>query len=210
MSISIQIVDPITSIEKNVNKAFAEIINNAIERQKNKIVNSVKALIPGWIRVQPEIISLTSSEVGSLVGQFGIQQNSNAIVTNIINAVVDSTEIKFVKYKPNLDGGLELRFQPADFQNLLSLSDGHVRYGTGDLHWLEWLLKRGDTVIVANYQYNPKTGIGRSGLGNMIYGGSFRVPPQFAGTQDNNFITRSFLGSRQQQQIISVLEKALS
>lgn len=209
MSLSIQITDSISTIEKNINSAIVLVINNHITKNLNKIVSSVQSLIPGWIKVQPEIISLLSNEPTSLAGQFGIQKNAESIVNNIIQAVVSSTEIKFIKYNSKFSGGLELRFQPKDFSNLLSLNDGHTIYSGGDLHWLDWLLKRGDSIIVANYEYNPQTGLGRSGLGNMVSGGSFRVPPQFSGTIDDNFITRAFLGSDQEQQITTILQKIL-
>jgi hypothetical protein len=63
---------------------------------------------------------------------------------------------------------------------------------------------------VAGYQYNPQTGIGRSKLGNMKTGGSFRVPPEFSGTEQNNFITRALVGSNQEKQISKIFETILS
>lgn len=206
MSLSIQITDSINVIEKNINKAISDLANDIISRNLAKIKNSVKSLIPSWVLSQPEIQSLLSNSPGSLAGQFGIPDNTSSIVNNIANSVANSTDVKFVPYSQNLSGGLELRFQPKDFANLLNLPDGHVKYKGGDLHWLEWLLKRGDSAIVTNYQYNPKTGLGRSRLGNMITGGSFRVPPQFSGTEDNNFITRSFIGSQQENQLSQILQ----
>ena len=62
---------------------------------------------------------------------------------------------------------------------------------------------------MVNYQYNPQTGLGRSGLGNMKPGGAFRVPPQFSGTVENNFITRAFVGDYQEGQIINIIQKVL-
>lgn len=209
MTLSIVITDSDKKIEQNINAAIADAINDRILRNIGSLTNSTKALIPSWILAQPEIISLQSSDTFSLAGQFGIQGSVSPIINNIVQSVVDSTEINFVKYSKNLKGGLELRFQPSNFSNLLSLPDGHTRYQGGDLHWLDWLLKRGDNIIVVNYQYNPQTGLGRSGLGNMIGGGSFRVPPQFSGTESDNFITRSFIGSVQEQQISDIMQKAL-
>lgn len=209
MTLSIQIIDSIKDIEKNINKAIAESINDIISRNINNIVNSVKNLIPSWITSQPEIQSLSSKDPGSLAGQFGIAGDTSMIITSIVNSVVNATEYKFVPYRANLTGGLELRFQPSTFVNLLALPDGHTIYSGGDLHWLDWLLKRGDSIIVTNYQYNPQTGLGRSGLGNMIGGGTFRVPPQFSGTDNDNFITRSFIGSTQEKQIASIFERIL-
>lgn len=210
MPASIVITDSLKTIESRVNKAISELVNDIINRNLQSIVNSVQALIPSWISSQPEIQSLLSSDPSSLAGQFGIPGGNTGIVNRIIGAVSNATEIKFVRYNANLKGGLELRFQPSNFNNLLGLPEGHVKYAGTDLHWLDWLLKQGDTIIVINYQYNPQTGLGRSKLGNMIEGGSFRVPPQFSGTEDNNFITRAFIGSTQEQQITNIIEKVLT
>jgi len=208
MSISIVLTESEGQIAKNINAAIATYINDILSKNLNNIINKVKLLIPNWIMSQPEMASLSSSDVLSLAGQFGIANADNA-AQSIAKAVAQSTLIKFVKYSNNLKGGLELQFQQADFNNLLSLREGHTIYQGGDLHWLDWLLKRGDAIIVANYQYNPSTGLGRSGLGNMIGGGSFRVPPQFSGTSDNNFITRALVGPAQEQQITDILQKIL-
>jgi hypothetical protein len=210
MTLSIQITDSIDKIEKNVNQAIANYINDVCSRNKINILNQAKALIPNWIRSQPEIQSLLSSDSSSLAGQFGIKGDTSSIVNDIISSVVDSTSIKFIPYSKTLKGGLELEFQPANFSNLLSLRSGHTIYSGGDLHWLDWLLKRGDSIIVTNYQYNPATGFGRSGLGNMVGGGSFRVPPQFSGTSDDNFITRSFTGTSQEQALTRLFTNILT
>ena len=82
-------------------------------------------------------------------------------------------------------------------------------YAKGDLHWLQWLLERGDEIIVAGYEFGGNSGRGRSGLGYMTTGGSFRVPPQFSGTKDNNFISRALVGKAQEQAISKILMGAL-
>jgi capsid portal protein len=43
----------------------------------------------------------------------------------------------------------------------------------------------------------------------MTPGGAFRVPPQYSGTDDNNFITRALSGTTQEQQITRVFNKIL-
>jgi hypothetical protein len=49
-------------------------------------------------------------------------------------------------------------------------------------------------MLVVNYHYTPEAGFGRSKLGTMDKGGAWRVPPEFAGTLEDNFVTRAFLG----------------
>ena len=67
----------------------------------------------------------------------------------------------------------------------------------------------GNTVVV-NYSYNPSTGLGRSKLGNMQKTGSFRVPPEYSGTKQDNFITRALIGSRQEADILKIFKKELA
>lgn len=208
--ISLKLTDSIQTIEKNVTKAIAEIANEKINKNQTKLLSRAKQLAASWILSQPEIASLTSSSPESLSGQFGIPSGStSSIVIAIINSLQNSIKVKFVKFNDKLNGGLEIYFQPNNFNNLITLPEGHVIYNGGDLHWLDWLLKRGDNIIVANYQYNPKTGIGRSGLGVMVPGNSFRVPPQFSGTEQDNFITRALIGKSQEKALASLLEEML-
>jgi len=56
-------------------------------------------------------------------------------------------------------------------------------------------------MIIVNYHYYPESGVGRSNKGFMKKTGTFRVPPQFSGTVDNNFITRALTGPVQQKEL---------
>jgi hypothetical protein len=209
MTISLRILEDVSTIQKNINEAIAQEINKRLLKNQSSIIADIKRIIPRWLIAQPEIQSLISQEAGSLKGQFGIPSNTAVIVNRIIFSVLETISYKYIKYDKNLNGGFELQIQPKDFNNLLSLREGHVIYDKADLHWLDWLLLKGDSIIVANYQYNPQTGIGRSKLGNMVKQGSFRVPPEFSGTKDNNFITRALVGSEQEKQVTEIFIKYL-
>jgi hypothetical protein len=43
----------------------------------------------------------------------------------------------------------------------------------------------------------------------MVKQGSFRVPPEFSGTKDNNFITRALVGSEQEKEVTDIFIKYL-
>jgi hypothetical protein len=202
------ITDDIATIKHNINMGIADYINSKLSSRRTALISGISRLIPKWINDQPEIASLQSSDVDSLAGQFGLT-SSSSIVSSIVDSIVSSVNIMMIPFDRNLNGGLELSFQPSDFSNLLSMSIGHVRYQGGNLHWLDWLLTKGDTIIITNYHYNPGTGLGRSGLGNMTPGGAFRVPPQYSGTTDNNFITRALSGSTQEQEMTKVFSDIL-
>jgi hypothetical protein len=210
MSITLKLLESVDQIENNILSAIATQFNSSMKSNKSKILDNIKLLMPPWISSQPEMESLSSGGTSSLIGQFGITISAASIINAIISSVVSSTSISVVPYNNKLKGGgIEVNIQPDNFANLLNLPQGHSVYKGGDLHWLDWLLNRGDEIIVVGYEYNPQTGLGRSKLGNMKEGGSFRVPPQFSGTDKDNFITRALTGSEQEKQIAKIFENIL-
>ena len=209
--ITLKILESDKEIEKRVRAAFSEEINKVINKNINTILQQCKELAVRFISAQPELASLSSNTLGSLKGQFGIRDGQDLSATiDIINAVRESVSVSFSPYTKQLKGGgLQVNFQPSDFTNLLGLQSGHVIYEGGDLHWLSWLLKEGSRTIIVGYYYDPETGVGRSGLGTMSEGGFFRVPPEFSGTLQNNFVTRALVGKEQETQILNVFKSVL-
>ena len=191
---NLRLVDSIAKIEKDIKTALIADLNTHLDKRKNVAVDRLKQVCKSWILSQPEIKSLDSASVPfSLHSLFGLQRGSEAqIVDTIANAVANSIQVKFSKIDKNFKGGITFSIQPADFQNLLGLPEGHVitKKGT-DLHWLNWLLEKGDTVIITGYKYEASSR-GRSGSGTMVQGSSFRVPPSYSGVITNNFVTRAF------------------
>ena len=205
---SIKILDSIKSIEKKVNKAIAQTANKRIKKNSGAIQDRAKAFAVDSLLAQPEIASLAG---GELAGAFGMQaQHSVSAISAITSSFAQSIYSEVKQFSNDLKGGgVSIYFQPDSFTNLLNLSQGHTIYARGDLHWLQWLLERGDEIIVVGYEYEASTGRGRSGLGFMDKGGAFRVPPQFSGTKDNNFISRALIGKAQEQAISKILKDVL-
>jgi len=196
----IRLVDSINLISSKINKACSEELNAILPGKKYRIMSIAKRLASNWIISQPEMDSLSG---GFLSGAFGLYSGTEAQAVNSIkNSVEQSIEVNVNTVSNSLHkGGITINFQPSTFTNLLSLSEGHVSYSGGDLHWLQWLLEQGDAMIIVNYRYYPESGMGRSNKGFMKKTGTFRVPPQFSGTVDNNFITRALTGPVQQKEL---------
>jgi len=195
-SISLKLLETNRQIQDKIYKAIAEEVNSSIIKNKKKTTEKLRAAIKTWVYGQPELSSLLANGVpGSLSAQFGIPAGtSDGIINQIVDAVSKAITIDIKPFKKNLKGNLQFNFQTKDFQNLLTLPEGHVVTEKGaDLHWLNWLLQEGDKTIVVGYNYIAGP-LGRSGGGEMNIGGIWRVPPEFSGTSDNNFITRSFDG----------------
>ena len=129
-----------------------------------------------------------TEELGLVAGQ-GVR-----VLDDIVEAVIRATDFKILKVDNKLKGGLLIEIQPTNFNNVVSLASSIVNYPLARLNFLEWLLLKGDTTIVFGYRYEPMPGSGRSEGGIMVKQGAWRVPPQFSGTAENNFITRAFIG----------------
>ena len=194
--IRLKLTTPPQKIKEMIAEQTTDYLNRKIQKNYPRVVNSLRQKIPFWIRSQPEIQSLLNEGIpGSLNALFGLYGGDAArAVSDIIEAIKQSTSIKIEKINRRYQGNVEFSFQPSDFMNLLNLNSGNVTTEKGEtINWLDWLLTAGDTAVVVGYRYEPKSG-GRSGGGIMIKGSFFRIPPQFSGTLENNFVTRALSG----------------
>jgi len=207
MKISIKLLDTIPAIDDKIKAAVSEDVNQRLRVAKQTIVRETSGKIYGWIQSQPEMKSIMQDGPGSLSSQFGLSGADGVNAVYAIGlAVAKATTVEIRYYNKYLkNGGLWLNFQPASFKNLLNLQEGiNTAYPEG--HWLRHLLLSGNKTIVVGYQYTPGKG-GRAGGGTMRPGGAWRVPPQFAGEEGNNFITRAFSG--REKEVADIFSKAL-
>lgn len=203
--LSIKLLDTEQEISKKINSATAEHFNSILNGKLSSIKQQVKSFTYNAILSQPEIDSLNG---GILQGAFGLVDSSSAI-KSIATSIQNSINVEFNKFDKNLKGGINIYIQPSDFTNLLALPEATNFTDDGDFPWLQWLITLGDTIIIVDYSFNPISGRGRSNLGYMTSGGVFRVPPEFAGDINNNFITRALVGKQQEKVIQNILMKAM-
>ena len=109
-------------IQAKINEAISYQINTSLRKNAVNIQSSCKSLAESWIISQPEIVSLQSGDPDSLAGLFGIPAGIiPGIVGSILAAIKDSVHVFFKPFDKDLNGNLEIRFQPSGFENLLSL-----------------------------------------------------------------------------------------
>ena len=195
--------------ESAITKAAIEEIEKRIRGNAGRVRSEVKAIVAEAIANSPEIQALLNDE--DLIGSFGFyggsaEQQANAI----IKSVTETTEVIVSPYRSKANQLLIVNVQPKHLGNLLALPEGIIKTRDYDLNWLEWLLTKGDTIVVVGWTYEPGRGMGRSRLGHMIEGGSWRVDPRYSGNIDNNFVTRSLTSDETLAKVMKVLERALS
>lgn len=204
---------PQATIERRILRAFKTEIEQAIRLSLPEINKRVRELVRKAIQASPEYQSLLN---GELQGELGII-NPLPILETIINTLVDSVTIQSKPIRSvstNLRGGFSLSFIVQGHDDILSLPGTSFNSSKGEhIEWLSWLLTRGDDIIIRDYNVDfnltPKQrGISRTGKALMVKGRGWRVPPQYSGTVDNNFITRSFDGV--ESEITDIIESEIT
>lgn len=169
-------------------------ISAGLQRSINPLTQAIKPIITKALQSQPEYQSLIS---GQLRKEFGIANTNNVdiAINNLINTLtINILPIKIIN--AGLSGGISIQMIPSDtFGGALSDASAYVidEERGYRLPWLEWLLLRGTDIIVRKYEVqfgaNPNS---RSGDAIMVSSNkNWRVPPEFVGTQRNNWTTRA-------------------
>ena len=207
MSISLKLLGSKNSIQKTLFTAMAKDLNLKLKKNYKKAEDKVRSLVQGWIFEQPEISSILDDGVlNSLNAQFGFMNGTASQAIEVISlAVAKSVAVEFQQINDKLQGGVIFYLQPDNFSNILGLPEAVIQSTSTQLPWLNWMLTQGSNTIVSGYTYKPDNS-GRSGGGTMVSGNLWRIPPNFAGTVENNFITRALQG--REKELSSIMEEA--
>lgn len=184
-------------------------LHNAAIDIRKQLLTTVDFLLAD----NPTYHSLAS---GLLKAEFGLKDPVRRI-KDIAAAIKNSLEVSVVPvstFGNQLRGGLRIVMLKSDLQDILSLEAASYQSTSFEVPWLEWLLTQGDRIIVAGYNINYNVSpadraASRSGVAIMEKGGGWRVPPEFAGTLESNWITKAFDGPKVETLISLVVEKHL-
>ena len=209
-NVVIKLLETDQQIVDKILLGLASQANDRVTIAARKSMSQISEYVREVILKTPEMIELQS---GALRGEFGLNP-SKAIsaVEDIAKRVAASVEVKATRIVPSsvggLKGGITIFIQPVDFSNVIASPQAIVRTEKGkQLDWLKWLLFKGDAIIIDNYEFRLKKGKGRSGLGTMaeVKSGVWRVPPEYAGTEDRNFITRALQTDKSANAVAKIL-----
>jgi hypothetical protein len=174
-------------------------IDKLLVKAKPAIQNQISHLLRIAIVSSPTIRSLKD---GQLQVDFGLSSDAASAATNdIVNAVLSSINVFFKKSQRGKTlGTLVIQIDPATVSAAVETSSMGSYFSNGhQITWLDWLMTRGTQVIVEGFEVASTVGYddkSRSGGGFMLpTGGVFRVAPEFAGTEGDNFITRAIIAN---------------
>jgi len=201
-------------LERKLIKELDKILNKSMIKSAKELTPVVQEIIKKSLLESEDLKALSS---GDLIGEFGIRSSTAATVAqqialNVSQTVIVSPMSVSLKAKR---GGISLKVQPSNLQNVLSIPNGSYTYYSRrykkdvTINWLDWFLTKGDAIIVAKFYFEESGGAGRSGRGSMQKGGSWRVRPEYSGTLEDNAVTRALQSKKTKDEITKSIEKVI-
>ena len=154
------------NIIKEINKKIASVMQTVTQSIKEKLkIELIQAIgsSPTWVAVKSDILR----------GELGIANVSS--LDNILEVWGDGIQVSYIPGVKTL-GVIKIGMIASDYSDVLSLPESTIiavgkRNGSVELlEWLRWLLLESTQVIIADYDFYPKSGAGRTGLGIMVLG----------------------------------------
>jgi len=206
---SLKILNP-ENIKKEILKALRRRLSRKLKAAVNDIERDSSVVLLDAILGSTTAKSLFN---GSLREELGITDTSQ--VYSIIQIIANNLQVRVDG--PKISGQqirLKIRLEaiPKDFNSKLPGIGSYQTEKGQSIDWLKWLTELGDSIIVREYDVRagfPKSS--RTGDKIMVKGKGWRVPPEHAGSQSSNFITKacdSALGEIAKYFILSI-ERAL-
>jgi hypothetical protein len=197
--ISLRLTDSDNVFTRKVLGATATKLNGFMIMAQQPIKEAVSELVVQIIGECPEIQSVRS---GKLRNELGFV-SPDYFISGLLMALAEDIEVTFTKLQvtgSSIIGGLSIGVVTSDYSKLLNISEASYKSATYEIPWLNWLLTKGTNVVIANYHIEygtTKEFILRSRTKNALMkpGGQYSIPSQYAGTPDNNFITRALYNS---------------
>lgn len=193
MKLSFRLAETNQQIQNNILNALLPEIRNYFNTAISKFKTQVPTILQQAIFASPEYNSLIS---GKLKFEFGIPDAVNKI-NAIINIWINNIEYSYqqpIIQNQNIRAQFSAGLIRSDYSDVLGTDYANVIDVSGySLPWLQWLLLDGRRIIVPNHQVilGPSKS-SRTGFAIMRKSSnSWNVPAEFAGTSDDNWITRA-------------------
>ena len=189
-------------------------LQSALKRSASAVQRRMGEVCESLITGETEYHQLLS---GTLLGELGIP-DVNAKLTHILQTIKRSVTVEspvVQVYRQTIMGGMLIKMIKSDYLDILGLPDASYSTLKGaNIPWLDWLLLEGDRIIVVGYDVNldltPSEALSsRTGLALMTKGSGWRIPPEYSGVAQDNFITRAFDGASVEALLVNVIKEEI-
>lgn len=212
MQFSLKLLESNSKIEKSILQALLPAATEFMSRANNVMQKNIINIITQYIISSPEYDSLVN---GQLKLELGIPDADNKI-QRIIDIWINNTQVNYKAPKitnNQIKSSISVKMIKTNFSDVLDQPAAFIEDTIRgyELPWLQWLLLEGTAIIVDDYEViigpNSRS---RTGYAIMTPSSStgWSVPPEFAGTVTDNWITRAI--SKAKPDIEKLLERAIT
>jgi hypothetical protein len=189
INLSFKLITTGAEIEKSILNAIQRQLSGALAKVENRLQEKFVRLTTEALSGASEVQSIRN---GALFAEFGDPEAPEKI-NALISLIANSWEFQLtpLRQTQNQVRGELRAVLSINIDDVSALGAFETEQGT-PIPWLEWLLTLGDRIIVLDHEVtfnNPQNS--RTGTATMRSGSGWRIPPEFSGTADDNFITRS-------------------
>lgn len=210
ISVSARLLQNNAEISRIILENIRDYLSGIVSDVQPSVSSRIFFLLTRVLKEEPEYQSLKN---GKLRAGFGLPDTDS--VDQVVNSLANSIEIENKPLTINrggITGGFKFNIIKSD--DLSGVIDFYFANITTDkgfvIPWLRWLTLSGNDLLVLDYDIKfgafPNS---RSGMAVMqpSSGASWRVPPEFVGTIDNNWITRAI--SRIENDIYDIMIQSI-
>jgi len=195
MLFNLKLIENDSAIINSILKALLPEVDKYFKKSINNLKSSLPVVIQKAISNTPEYSSIQS---GILRYNFGIP-DPNSKLSGLIDIWSNNIQINYTQpiisrnsIKCNISAGMiKIDFSDVLYTEYAIVVDSIRGYS---LPWLEWLLLEGNKTIIKNQKiiFGPNKA-SRTGFAIMrdSQTSSWKVPSQYAGTQNDNWITKA-------------------
>lgn len=214
LKVKLHVDDDIQEMTRKVLDSFRIHLTSVLKRAAQAVQRRCGEICDDMISNTEEYKQLLG---GELLGELGVP-NIEARLRNILTTIKSSVEVDatpVIVRGDVLECGLIVKMVRSDFMDILGLPDAEYNTEKGtNIPWLDWLLTQGDRIIVIGYDVEiartaKQKAVSRTGLALMKRGSGWRVPPEFSGTLEDNFITRAFNVSELERLFLKIMEEEI-
>ena len=191
----LKITTPVLNIQREIKNAIYQKYQESTGLRK-RLDDAAFKIANFFYRKFIESDTFTSLVYGELRAEFGF---SDEYLNDIETVIANMITVELDSERTNKTNFIKITFGVIDNESL-DLSEGSYYSKGGLVPWLKWLLMDGTSELVAGYNVFIKEGIGRSHMAVMIPDNyvSYSVDPQYAGTEEDNWITRTLKANKQE------------
>ena len=186
------------SFKTLVNEKVANRVISTLKSLESRLSSESRIIFAAELESHPTYYALLRGVLGEHFGF--IKETRHERITSLVNAIIGATRIRFSVNNGTGDTIAILYMELAvNYEEITGFHQSIVlnRRDAGDLQelpWLKWLLLNGAGPIIMKYHITQGDYPGnqsRSRKAIMTEGGTWGVPTEYSGTEDNNWVTQA-------------------